>query len=157
LQFLAETDRKPEFPGRGIKTVIFLIFIIHTATPLFSDEDTNRILHLLDDVLKAAAAVENPLPPPRPDSPGFYLLNKTRFTFREVYVRRAGETHWGPNLIQTACYKGQTIFISFTLSPDSQERYSIRVVDVDGGYYSKYELTIDLFTTIEMTISDYGQ
>jgi hypothetical protein len=154
----AKADRKPGFPAGSVKRlVIFLVFIVSLAVPLFPDEETDRLLHILDDVLKAASEIENPLPPPRPEGPGFYLLNKTGFTIREVYIRRTGENEWGTNLIQAACYKGQTVFVSFTLSPDAGEQYSIRVVDVDGDYYSKYDLTIDMFATVEMSISDYGQ
>jgi hypothetical protein len=154
---LTKTARKPEFPGRGIEKVLLLVFIIHAPALLFPDEDANRLLYLLDDVLRAASEIENPLPPPRPDSPGFYLLNKTGFTLRELYVRRAGETGWGSNLIQSPCFKGQTVFIPFEFPPDTQEPYSVRVVDADGDYYSKYDITIDMFATVEMAISDYGQ
>jgi hypothetical protein len=125
------------------------------AFPVFPDEETNRILNILDDVLSAAAELENPVSPPKPDAPGFYLLNKTGFTVREVYVRPDHAADWGSGVFNGYLYKGQTILVPFEFLPGDEARYHIRLVDVDGAVYSKYNVEISEYSTIEVSISDY--
>jgi hypothetical protein len=135
------------------------VFILITCLvfPVFPDGETNRLLNILDDVLSAAAELGNPIPPPKPDTPGFYLLNKTGFTVREVYIRPAHAADWGPGVFNGYLYKGQTALIPFEFPPGDEVRYHIRLVDVDGDFYSKYNIEIAEFSTIEMNISDYGE
>jgi hypothetical protein len=139
------------------KRLFPLVLAICFAFPVFPDEETNRILNLLDDVLSAAAELENPIPPPKPNTPGFYLLNKTGFTLREVYIRLARAADWGPGVFNGYLYKGQTILVPYEFLPGDSARYHIRVIDVDGDIYSKYDIEITEYSTVEMNISDYGQ
>jgi hypothetical protein len=128
---------------------------------IFPEDNTNRLLNLLEDVLSAAVESGKSAPPQSPlspsETPSFYLLNKTGFTVREVYVTQTQSEDWGTNVFQGYLYSGQTVLITLRLPLSVADRYNIRLVDADGDHYSKYDVPITEYGTVEISISEYDQ
>jgi hypothetical protein len=141
---------------------IFLIFLMaNISLSGFPDDNPNRILDFLEDVLSAAAESGKSSPPQSPyqpsENPSFYLLNKTGFTVKEVYVSQTQSESWGSNVFKGYLYNGQTALITLRLSLSEVDLYNIRLVDIDGDHYSKYNVQITEYVIVEISIGDYDQ
>jgi hypothetical protein len=125
---------------------------------VFPEDSASRLLNLLEDVLSTAVESgrsSTQSPRPSPENPSFYLLNKTGFTVKEVYVTQAQSETWGSNVFQGFLYNGQTILITLRLPLSAADQYNIRLVDADGDHYSKYNIQIIEYGVVEMTINEY--
>jgi hypothetical protein len=142
------------------KKVCFL-FLMAMSVPAFSQDNSSKLLNLLEDVLSAAVEsgkTSTPQDPHQPsDTPSFYLLNKTGFTVKEVYVTQAQSDTWGANVFQGFLYSGQTVLITLRLPLSAADQYNIRLVDADGDHYSKYHVSITEYGMVEITINEYDQ
>jgi hypothetical protein len=143
------------------KKACFGFLIMAMSVQVFPEDSGSRLLNLLEDVLSAAAESGKSSPPqfphPPSDTPSFYLLNKTGFVIKEVYVTQAQSDGWGTNVFQGYLYSGQTVLITLRLPLRTADHYNIRLVDVDGDHYSKYNVPITEYGTVEITISEYDQ
>jgi hypothetical protein len=128
---------------------------------VFPQDSTGRLLDLLGEALNTAveSAKSSPAKPPdeASETPSFYLLNKTGFTVKEAYVTQAQSDDWGPPAFQGYLYNGQTVLITLDTPLKAAEEYNIRLVDIDGDHYSKYNVPITEFGTVEITIGEYDQ
>ena len=84
----------------------------------------------------------------------FTIRNDTGFTARNVFVRKAGETGWGENILSQPLYNGRSIFVRLGESFDASSLYSIRMVDIDGDVYAKYNIRIQEQSRIRIIIDD---
>jgi hypothetical protein len=143
------------------KKACLVFFVMLVAVRVFPEDNANRLLNLLEDVLGAAVESGKPSPPQSPhppsETPSFYLLNKTGFTVKEVYVTQTQSEDWGSNVFQGHLYNGQTVLITLRLPLSAADRYNIRLVDADGDHYSKYDVPITEYGTVEISISEYDQ
>ncbi|MDR2258626.1 MAG: hypothetical protein LBE14_05710 [Treponema sp.] len=138
-----------------------VIFLLVASARIFPEESAGRLLNILEGVL--STAVESNKSPPAqspgqpPDSFSFYLLNKTGFTVKEVYVTQSTSDTWGAYVFQGHLYQGQTILITLDAPLSAEDQYNIRLVDTDGDHYSKYNVSIAEYGIVEVGISEYDQ
>ncbi|MDR1588277.1 MAG: hypothetical protein LBS57_12540 [Treponema sp.] len=138
---------------------MIVIFIL-VSLSVFPQDSNNRILDFLDDVLNAAveAGKEAPSAPQQPaaNRPSFYILNNTGFTVKNIYVCPANSENWGANIFTGAyLYNGQSVHVMPDQFPDGTRSYNIRLVDVDGDRYSKYDVEISDHDTVRIGIDDF--
>ena len=82
----------------------------------------------------------------------FTIQNNTTYVARRIFVRRAGNSDWGNNVLRERLSSGDSVTISLDHVPDGP--YSIRMVDVDGDTYSKNNIIISEGSTITIVIGD---
>jgi hypothetical protein len=108
-----------------VKKWVFVLLLAFAAFPVFSEEVTV-----------------------------FYVLNNTGFTIRSVYLAPVETGKWGPAVFTGYIYNGQNVRINL-VPPLETGLYHIRLVDIDGDRYSKFELEIKDFETVEITIGEF--
>jgi hypothetical protein len=88
------------------------------------------------------------------------IVNNTGYTLVGNYISVAGDPSWGPYIQWTVggrpspLYSGQSdIFPIWVTS----FRADIRVVDVDGDTYSKYNVSVTDGATITFTMADFDR
>lgn len=138
------------------KKGLALLLSLLVAVAAMPQEDANRSLwNTIDGVL---STVEDRLaPPPRDtseESPSFTIVNLTSFTAREIFIRRAGETGWGRNLLDQPLHHRRNISVGLDRLPDPNALYDVRLVDTDGDVYAQYGLAIRDRTVIRIGIGD---
>jgi len=137
------------------KSFALLLFLM-VAFAAMSQEDTTRFWNRVDGLLNTAEERLGPSPRnANEESPFFSIVNNTGFVIREVFVRKAGETSWGRNLLVQPLYNGQNISVRLDRSFDQTALYSVRMVDIDGDIYAQYDLAIKERTVIRMGIGDF--
>lgn len=69
-----------------------------------------------------------------------YLTNSTKGEIREIYLRAAGGTEWGKNLIPAESTIKDAEQVQMYYTPDSATDaiYDMKVVDGDGNAYEIY-------------------
>ncbi|MDR2478667.1 MAG: hypothetical protein LBD48_05065 [Treponema sp.] len=139
------------------KLFIFLL-IFGGCFAAFPQDTANRLLNLLDEVISAATESGRVTPVPSPSNqerPSFSLYNNTSFTVKSVYICPSGSDDWGVNILSTLLYDGLSIVVTLDVPLSGAGVYNIRMVDVDGDYYTKYEVKIGESSVVKMTISDF--
>jgi hypothetical protein len=141
------------------KKTLCLFFLILIPVLVFSQDNPNRILNFLDDVLSAAVEAGKEASASASqvsESPSFfYVLNNTGFTIRGIYVCRADTDNWGSSLFNGYLYNGQSTMVPLKQSLSEENHYNIRLVDADGDRYSKYNVEIAEHGTVRISISDF--
>jgi hypothetical protein len=154
---LREMLKKKAFIGKaGLLIAVFIL----ASRPAFPQDSGTRILDLLDDVLNAAVEAGKDTPPaprqPAAKRPSFYILNNTGFTVKSIYVCRTDTADWGPDIFTGPyLYNGRSVLVTPDERFDGAENYNIRLVDVDGDFYSKYNVKISDRDTLRISIDDF--
>jgi len=71
---------------------------------------------------------------------GVEISNVSTSNIREIYIRNAGTTNWGSNMARNLQNIDKSRF---------SEKVDIRVVDINGVVYSKYDVPFDNAAFIE--------
>jgi hypothetical protein len=139
------------------KSVLALLLLAGVSMAALPQDSAARLLNLLDDMLSAAVESGRTSAPAQSPSqnPSFSLQNNTGFTIKNIFVCRAGDENWGENILGGFLYHGQSTSVSLVTPLEEGNGYNIRVVDVDGDHYSKYNVKIGDFSTVSMSISDF--
>ena len=139
------------------KSAIAFVLLTGVSLAVLPQDNAARLLNLLDDMLNAAVESGRTSAPAQSTAQiaSFSLQNNTGFTIKNIYVCRAGDENWGDNILASFLYHGQSTSISLVPPFEETNRYSIRVVDVDGDHYSKYDVKIGDFSVVSMSISDF--
>jgi len=93
--------------------------------------------------------------PPSADSGklSFSVLNETGFPVRAVFVCKSDNEDWGENILASPLLDKERVSVSI----DFFERgitYNIRVQDVDGDFYSKYNVGLRERSVVKMEMTD---
>ena len=123
------------------KYSFFLLFLLCMAFTIVAQEGANRSRDRQEPSLEGSNTGYS-----------FSIQNNTGFEIREIRIRRAGDSSWGENILRRSLLNGRRTSIRLDLSPNA--RYSIRMRDTGGDYYSKHNLIIEDQGTITMEISD---
>jgi hypothetical protein len=144
-----------------VRRTLCLFFLILIPFLAFSQDNSNRILNFLDDVLSAAVeagkeASATASSPQLSEGPSFfYILNNTGFTVRGIYVCQADTENWGSNLFNGYLYNGQSTMVPLKQPLAEENHYNIRLVDADGDRYSRYNVELTEHGTVRISISDF--
>ena len=140
-----------------MKRKLFMLLLISgSCFAAFPQDASNRLLNLLDEVISAATESGRVTPSPsNQERPSFSLCNNTSFTVKSVYVCRSGSDDWGANILSALLYDGLSIIVVLNTPLSEAGVYNIRMVDVDGDYYTKYDVKIGESSIVKMTISDF--
>jgi flagellin-like hook-associated protein FlgL len=140
------------------KRIITLFLFISAAVFVYSQDETSRLLNLLDNVLNTAAEVGKSVPSPsqtNPENPTFNILNKTGFTVKNIEISQTNSTGQGILTFNGNLYNGQSARVTLKVPLSETNRYNIRLVDVDGARYSKQDVEITEYAVIEIRIGDF--
>jgi len=141
------------------KSGLALLLFLCLAFAANAQDDSNRLLNRLDGFLNTA---EERLGSPGADTrrenrpslaPSFSIRNHTGFDAVSIFIRREGETQWGENILTQPLANGQRINVNLDESFDGL--YSIRMIDIDGDFYSKHDIRIQGRSVIRMEIGDF--
>ncbi len=114
----------------------------------------------------AAPATSTPLPTstPAPKLIGVktstakfvYLTNSTKGEIREIYLRAAGGTEWGKNLVPAESTIKDAEQVQMYYTPDSATDaiYDMKVVDGDGNAYEIYSAELGDMEKAKLMIQD---
>jgi len=83
------------------------------------------------------------------------VINETGFTVKNVFISRVNDDNWGNNFLVNLLYNKESVTINMNQTPEGNNLYKIRLVDVDGDFYTKTNITLRERTTIRMRISDF--
>ena len=134
-----------------LKKGFALLLLLLAAVAAISQEDPNRLLDRFDRAPKTAEE-KVATPPKNPDGEYrfFTIANLTTFTAREIFIRKAGETSWGKNLLDQPLHNRQNISVRLEQLPDLNALYDVRMVDTSGDVFAQYNLTIREGTVIRL-------
>jgi hypothetical protein len=136
---------------------VFFVLLISASFAAFPQDNTTRFLNLLDDVLTAAVEAGKTTPASgqaKEQNLSFSLINNTGYTVTNIFICMAGTDNWGNNILAAPLYNNQTIAINLALPLDEAGLYNIRMVDIDGDCYSKYNTKIGAYSSIKIGIGD---
>ena len=142
------------------KTGIILVLLAGAAGVIYSQDETSRLLNLLDNVLNTAAEVGRsgaPAAPANSETPTFNILNKTGFTLKSIEISRANSDAQGLITFNGSLYNGQSARVTLRVPLSEANRYDIRLVDVDGARYAKHDVEITEYAVIEVLIGDFDE
>lgn len=139
------------------KKNIVLLLLIGVAFAAKGQESDTRLLNLLDNVLgTTSGAGKTPSTAKQnTDSPTFSIINNTGFTIKNIFICQTNTENWGDNILNNPLYNGQSAIVMLNQPLAEVDRYNIRMVDIDGDQYSKYNVRIGEYSTIKMGISDF--
>ena len=132
-----------------------LLLLLLVAFSAVSQEDAGSFWNRVDGLLNTA---EERLAPSQEtadtERPSFTIHNNTGFVVRSVFIRKAGETSWGDNILIQPLYNGRSISVRLDQSFDPNALYSIRMVDIDNDSYTKHNQSITRRSRISIGVSD---
>ena len=138
------------------KTCFALLLLLFAVFAVGSQEGADRFWERVDGLLNT---VEERLSPPSTRSEAaprsFSVRNDTPFIIVNIFIRRAGDTSWGDNILQQPLYSGRSFAVRLGESFDGTSLYSIRMVDIDGDRYTKYDIIIEERSTIPLGVGDF--
>ena len=135
-----------------MKPRLVLLLLLGVACTVSAQDDNGRLLNMVDGILSTAE--ERLTRNPTGDFPTFTIINNTGFTIRTIYVCRSGSESWGSNVLNFPLYNGQNVSINMS-QPLDGSTFNIRLIDVDGDLYSKYDVALKSRSVIRMGISDF--
>ena len=136
---------------KSITLLLLLVFVFSAG----SQEDVGRLLNIVDGILNTAEEkLSSPSGSQDMESLSFIIVNNTGFTIRSIFVCKVNESNWGSNVLFNPLYNGQNVSINLEVL-DSTARYNIRLIDVDGDSYSKYNIALNTRSRVRVGIDDF--
>ena len=140
------------------KKVFFLLLLVQGVVLVFAQDGASRLLEILDNALNTAADSSKTAPAAGQslsDVPAFNIINNTGFTIKSIFICPVDSEIWETSIFNGSLYNGQSTRINLELPLSKANRYNIRLVDVDGDRYSKYDIDISSPLVIVVSISDF--
>lgn len=140
------------------RTALTLALLAGVSMLVCAQQDSNPLFNLLDNMLNAAAEVGRASPSTgisNPETPTFTVHNKTGFTIKSIFVSQSGTDAWGTDIFNSRLYNGQSARVTLTVPLSVISLYNIRLVDIDGDHYSKYDVEIQEYANIEVSVRDF--
>jgi hypothetical protein len=132
---------------------LFLLLLLLAALAAVPQDDGGNLWNRIDGLLNTAE--ERLTPAAGSTISSFTIRNTTGFVARSIFIRKAGETNWGNNILQQPLYNGQNISVRFDQTFDQSALYSVRMVDIDGDSYTKHNLNIRERSRVVIEIADF--
>ena len=83
------------------------------------------------------------------------IVNNTGYTGYYLYIRPTGTSSWGADLLGWDVLMDTRSFTVSSLPVSSNERYDIRLVDLDDDTYTKLNMLIRPNQSVEFTFDDF--
>ena len=84
----------------------------------------------------------------------FSILNETGFAVRSIFIKKADNNEWGESILPHLLYNRENFTVSLE-NFESDILYDVRVQDIDGDFYTKYNIRLRERSTVRMEISDF--
>ncbi|MDR2479467.1 MAG: hypothetical protein LBD48_09170 [Treponema sp.] len=139
---------------------LILLLLMSAAGAVYAQDETTRLLNLLDNVLNTAADIGRAslsADLSNPDNPSFNILNKTGFTVKSISISRADNGSEGVITLNVVLFNGESARVTLNAPLSRVNRYDIRLVDEDGSRYSKSNVEITPSGVIEVRINDFDE
>ncbi|MCL2138246.1 MAG: hypothetical protein FWH41_01815 [Treponema sp.] len=124
------------------------------ATVVYGITAQDGLVNMVDGIINSVEGLQSSAAGTEGESLVFRVVNDTGFTVKNVFVCKAGEKNWGKNYLTNNLSKGQHITINLGVPPDDAALYNVRIIDVDGDAYTKYNLEIKRRDRISIGIGD---
>jgi len=85
------------------------------------------------------------------------VLNNTGYTGYYLYIRPAGTGNWGSDRLGRSILENRQSFTISSLPVSANNRYDIRLVDVDDDTYTKLNIAIEPNQGIVFTFDDFDR
>ena len=140
---------------------LILLALLSAAGAVYAQDETTRLLNLLDNVLNTAVDIGRAsslsADLSNSDNPTFNILNKTGFTVKSISINQADNGSEGAITIKVMLFNGESARVTLNAPLSKVNRYDIRLVDEDGSLYSKSNVEITPSGVIEVRINDFEE
>jgi hypothetical protein len=114
----------------------------------------SRIVFTFDDFVGQNTEIR---PASSGTGPMITIVNNTGYTVYFVYLSPTSDTEWGPDRLarDQILYNGQSVALRLPVPISITNRYDIRLVDLDGDSYTKYNVLVSANSRIVFTFDDF--
>jgi len=125
----------------------------------FAGELGSRIVSLgFTRFIKTSGMVGSPNQGNATDNrPTITIVNRTGYTIWYVYVSSSTSNNWGDDILYSdqVLTNGQSINVILGQPLNVTNRYDIRIIDLDGDSYTKWNVLVSNNATITFTFDDF--
>jgi hypothetical protein len=94
---------------------------------------------------------------PAQQNPSITIVNNTGYTVFYVYISSTASTNWGSDRLASnqVLRHGQSVSLELPHPINVVNRYDIRLIDLDGDSYTKWNVLVSANSRIVFTFDDF--